>query len=350
MAKFNFILTADYEVFGNGSGDVRTCMIAPTQKLLDICDAAGAKITLFVDVCELWAFQEVEKSSQWDMGYSPYNLIVEQILDAKRRGHDVQLHFHPQWLDYTYLGENKWNLNHEKWRLPSLSESEIDELFRRGKKTLEDLILPIRPNYKCNVFRAGGWCIQPETMVLKAMRKHGFNIESSVAAGAYNPNENSFYDFRDTPDLPYWKISESVTQPAKGDIFEIPIYTAQVPAQKSVLFLANRLAKKVPLKPENCTGFAEGSKQKSKLKKVAEMLNAHRKMFNFTDATTAAEMKWFTKNAMAKYAHFPDVIPIVIIGHPKTFGNANELKEFLFWATDFEEINFTDYNSYLDER
>ncbi len=350
MAKFNFILTADYEVFGNGSGDVRTCMIAPTKKLLDICDAAGAKVTLFVDVCELWAFLQVEKAGHWDMSYSAYDLIVAQILDAIKRGHDVQLHFHPQWLDYTYLGEGKWNLNHEKWRLPNLSENEIDELFKRGKNTLEELILPIRTNYKCNVFRAGGWCIQPEEMILKAMRKHGFNIESSVAAGVYNPNEKSFFDFRNTPDLPYWKISESVTTAAKGDIFEIPIYTAQVPWQKTAMFLAKRFSKKVPLKPQGCVGYAETSAKKSKWQKGLELLKADRKMFNFTDATTAAEMKWFAKNAMAKYAHFPDVIPIVMIGHPKTFGNANELKEFLFWATDFEEINFTDYNSYLDER
>ena len=349
MGKFKFIITADYEVFGNGSGDVRTCMIEPTNKLLNICDDVGAKVTLFVDVCELWAFQEVEESGRWDFDFSPYKLITEQLLDAKKRGHDVQLHFHPQWLDYTYLGSGKWNLNHKKWRLPTLKESEIDDLFIRGKKTLEDLILPIHSNYKCNVFRAGGWCIQPEELVLKAMRKYGFNIESSVAPGVFNTNEKSFFDFRTAPDIPAWYIHESVTQPTDGDILEVPIFTAEMPTHKSVVFLAKRLAKNIPLKPDGCTGFAENTQQKSKIKKLVAVLSTQRKMYNFSDATTAAEMKWFAKNAMEKYQEVNQVIPVVIIGHPKTFGNANELKEFLFWASSKEDINFTDYNSYIDE-
>ena len=58
MGKLRFILTADYEVFGNGSGCVKKCMIDPTEKMLSICDDYCAKLTLFVDVCEYWAFKK----------------------------------------------------------------------------------------------------------------------------------------------------------------------------------------------------------------------------------------------------------------------------------------------------
>ena len=64
MGKLKLILTADYEVFGNGSGCVKKCMVEPTIRMLDICDKYGAKLTLFVDVCEYWAFKKKLPNNQ----------------------------------------------------------------------------------------------------------------------------------------------------------------------------------------------------------------------------------------------------------------------------------------------
>ena len=70
-------------------------------------------------------------------------------------------------------------------------------------------------------------------------------------------------------------------------------------------------------------------------------------MFNFSDATTAEEMTWFIEKAREKYKSDEAIIPLVMIGHPKTFANEKELKEFLFWASNQSDIGFTDYNTYL---
>ena len=56
MAAFKLIISADHEIFGNGSGDVMHCMVNQTNKLKEIADKFGAKITLFTDVCEYWVF------------------------------------------------------------------------------------------------------------------------------------------------------------------------------------------------------------------------------------------------------------------------------------------------------
>ncbi len=349
MNKFNLIITADYEVFGNGSGDVMTCMINPTRNLLEICNSTSAKLTIFMDVCELWAFEEVEKNGQWDLGYSPSNQIKTQLKEAIKNGHDVQLHFHPQWLDYEYQGKGNWKLNHDKWRLPSLSEKEIDLLFTKGKTTLEELLQPIKDDYVCNVFRAGGWCIQPEEHILEAMRKHGFKIESSVAQGAANEQEDRFFDFTSAPDLPYWNVDSKVTVAAEGSILEVPIFTAEMDGVKRSSFLAKRLKRNIAFKPAGCSGFAESAKRKSKLAKVADLLKTQKNMFNFSDATTTEEMQWFIEKAREKYQTHEGSIPLVMIGHPKTFANEKELKEFLFWANQQKDISFTDYNSYLNE-
>jgi hypothetical protein len=349
VAKFSIIITADYEVFGNGSGSVERCMIAPTQNLLDACNQVNAKLTLFTDVCELWAFEEVEKNGQWDLDYSPSTLIKDQLKKAIQQGHDVQLHFHPQWLDYSYLGNGQWKLNHDKWRLPSLSNEDISGLFKKGKQTLEDLLTPIRPSYVCNVFRAGGWCIQPEEHILEAMKEHGFRIESSVAPGMKNEQLDRFFDFEFAPDLSYWIMDEHLLKPSKGDLVEIPIFTAEVSKLKRAQFLKNRAVRKIPFKPEGCTGFAETTAKTSKVEKLKKVFNEGRAMFNFSDAVCKEEMIYMVKSARKKYADTQQNIPLVMIGHPKTFGNENELKEFLFWAANQNDISFTDYNSFLNE-
>ena len=110
MTKLNLILTADYEVYGNGSGSVPNCLIKPTEDLIEVCNAFNVPVTFFVDVCELWAFEEVEKNGMWDMDFSPSGLIKNQLSNAVSKGHDVQLHFHPQWLDYEYLKNGNWKL------------------------------------------------------------------------------------------------------------------------------------------------------------------------------------------------------------------------------------------------
>ena len=89
------ILTLDYEIFGNGAGDVRRDVIEPTNRILDICDRHDARLTIMFEVAEYWAFQQYDRQLQEHLGYSPCSQMKAQVLDAIRRGHDVQLHLHP---------------------------------------------------------------------------------------------------------------------------------------------------------------------------------------------------------------------------------------------------------------
>ena len=58
MGELKFHMTLDYEVWGNGKGNVLSCMIDPTNRLLNIADRFKIKTTIFVDVCEYWAFKQ----------------------------------------------------------------------------------------------------------------------------------------------------------------------------------------------------------------------------------------------------------------------------------------------------
>ena len=146
-----------------------------------------------------------------------------------------------------------------------------------------------------------------------------------------------------------WKINQNVLLKEDGGLIEIPIFTCEISGFRKGLFLIERFRKNLRLKPSNCAGHAMSSLQKSKFKKTYEILKAGFRMFNFSDATTASEMKWFARKALKKYEKEQGSVPIVMIGHPKTFANAMELKEFLFWCSQKSNISFTTYKEYINE-
>ena len=335
MGSLNFILTADYELFGDGSGCIKKCMIDPAEKMLSICDKYFAKLTLFVDVCEYWAFKEAANKNLFDNEEFPHVLIEQQLQDAVRRGHDVQLHFHPQWLDAEYI-DGKWKLNNDFWRLPSVENHPkwtLIKLFKEGKATLENIIKPIDPDYKCNIFRAGAWCIQDELKVLEAMRENHFIIDSTVAPNMLFDNGLTYYDFRNAPKKHSWNIKDNVIkEDSFASIKEVPIFTTEVLWFTILYFKFLKVLKTLPFKSSECVSASVNTGSRYSLKGLFK--NQYR-MFNFCDATSFRELKYFTKKANLAFEKLLDTedVPVVIIGHPKTFGNEIEFERFLNWAT-----------------
>lgn len=339
MATFKLIISADHEIFGNGSGDVNHCMVKPTKKLQEIADKYGAKITLFTDVCEYWVFEK--EKPDWA------NAIKSQWVDFIKNGHDVQLHLHPQWLNYKY--QNEFIVDNSLWRLPNVKNSNNDfkltifQLLEKGKITLESSLLETNQNYSCNTFRAGGWCIQPEQEILEALIALNFKIDSTVAPGNSNPNPHSWFNFENAPNLPFWFVKDSVLKKESNGILEMPITTIKPDFFTNLYLLIEKVLQKHPKKPENCIGKA-GLGKKSKISKIIEALKPSPKMLNFSDATTAKEMIYIAKKYIQKFDSQKGDIPLVMIGHPKTFGNYEAFDEFLKWASSNPKIEFSLYS------
>src|SRR5438552_5548626 len=93
-------LTHDWELRGDGSGDIEQIQFAPLRKLLEIYRKHNARTTLLPDVMQQLRFRQLEGkypklkplADSWD----------EHVREAFRHGHDVQLHLHPQWLSAEY--------------------------------------------------------------------------------------------------------------------------------------------------------------------------------------------------------------------------------------------------------
>lgn len=352
MAEVGLIFTTDYEIFGNGSGSVEKCMIAPTDRMATMLEKYGATLTLFVDVCEYWAFEKEYEKGLLKQDWA--GMIRAQLQDLARRGHNVQLHFHPQWIDYSFDG-NTWSLNYDLWRLGRLKyenaenpEQGLKHLFAKGKKTLEDIVKPVDPDYRCHIFRAGAWSMQPEADALRAMIENGFDIDSTVAPGLAFQDDFTFYDFRKSPESGSWGISDNLTiEDTEGAILEIPIFTTEISLIDKAKFLGLKKSRKVAMKPEGCSGISLATQGKGKLSKVMELVSEKRKMFTFGDGICAEEMIFYTERAIKKCERLgSSKLPLVAISHPKTFANEDEFDKFLQWCETKAQVTFAGFDEF----
>ena len=225
----NLALTFDYELFGDGSGDVIQHMIEPTEAILGICEQHGIKTTIFFEVLEYLKIKE-EWGKGNSMGYkrNPVQAIEKQVQQAALSGHDIQLHLHPQWVQAEWTGTH-WELDMDNWRLGDFSAEgwTIEKLLRESKQALEELVRQAVPDYECTILRAGAFNIMPSEAVWQAMKNVGLKADSSVYPGGYKSGSLSRYDYCSvSEEKDYWWGAEEDLR-KKGDtkeIMEIPVF------------------------------------------------------------------------------------------------------------------------------
>jgi len=220
----NIILTFDYELFfGIKSGTVEKTLIVPTNLLLEAMDKNGQKGIFFVD----WQTLKYLKEANTERTLSDYMLIVAQLQDIVRRGHRIELHIHPHWVDAKYNGDGTWDFtDYSHYSLYSFSQEEITSMFREGTQTLNSIARVVEPSYRVIAFRAGGWTVQPFNMLREGFKEAGIKIDSSVAIGAYRESPFFKYDFREvkTTCMSAYMFENDVTVEHKnGNFFEVPI-------------------------------------------------------------------------------------------------------------------------------
>lgn len=219
--NIGLVLTNDWEVFGDGSGDYFNLQYKPLRSLLEVFKEHTAKLTVMAEVGQQWAHQRIAAQEPW-----AHDIVVSwesMLQDTIRQGHDVQLHFHPQWLQAKYA-DNRWHVNLEEWAIGALPAARLDEVLREAKRYLEGLLQPVRRDYACIAFRAGAYCIEPSTQVIQQLLRAGMVCDTSVVKGLYNP---MFYDYRDACShvLP-WLTSEVDVKYSKrgtGGLLEMPL-------------------------------------------------------------------------------------------------------------------------------
>ena len=355
----NIIITVDYEIFGDGTGDVRDNLIRPMEKIQSLCNRFGVKLTIFFDICEYWAFKRAEEQNLLNhLGYSPSTLMKNQIKQLINDGHDVQLHIHPQWLE-AYYDKNKWQLNFDKFRIADLPFNEMRELLVKAKYDLEEMIKPFTPQYECIVFRAGAFSIQPSEVLIRALNETGILIDSSVVKGLTRFDEPFRVDFSKAYSSfrPWWvkkDILKNVTKD-KGEILEVPIYTKETKRFWHFLLLKIQLwtgikkdiQRMYPKEYSLSWKLSLGDKLSiGYLKHLFENMAV---MWDFCELTNR-EMIVLLKEAIKKRnKQNISYLPLVMIGHPKFYDNHKNFEAFLRYASEhFVKKGIVSFGTFCD--
>lgn len=217
--------TVDYEIYlGRNLLSIDEVLFEPTRKLLDVWAEHDVRATFFPDVCSVWRHREFELNDYADA-------FEAQMRKAFDSGHDVQLHLHPEWLEAERQG-GQWTFKGGTHALHDLGFSSSDpgnasSVIRRGKSYLEQLLTPIDPTYRCIAFRAGGWILQPEGPLARALLAEDIRCDATVIPGMVLARTDYSVDFRRVPDKPNWFIDPDKglghDSDRTGDLLEISI-------------------------------------------------------------------------------------------------------------------------------
>jgi hypothetical protein len=355
---FHLVITCDYELPGGGRGDVRRQMIEPTTKLLEVCEQHAAKLTIMVEMAELWAFAKPENARfKEHLGYDPVPLIRQQLREAVQRGHDVQLHLHPQWIHARWQ-TSCWALDYSHYQLTDFENNEMVSLLRHGKEDLETMLRPYEADYKCVGFRAGHWNTQPSHQYLAALRDAGLRSDTSVFKWGYRADGGAVFDYRRAFSnvLAWHARMDDINQPTpEPTVLEVPIATESVRYFRMLtprrLWLSRRFlredreisaaiqkAKNVQARPRGLT------------MRLGQFLRQYPRKLDFCKLT-AGEMQSSIESLINQCRDYPNSlpIPVVMIGHSKELRKPADLGVVLgAMAKQFAgKVLFSTYRDFL---
>jgi hypothetical protein len=200
--RIHLALTDDWELRGNGSGDIEQIQFRAMRKLVDLYDSHGVTSTFNAEVMQQLTFRKLQNAHShlkplagaWD----------EHVRMAYTRGHDIELHIHPQWSNFTFEN-NRWKLAGD-WSLLNYDLEASYAMLSASKSYLEQLLKPLDPNYRCLSFRSGSSAIAPSTFVLRQLAELGIVFDMSLIQGlrVHTRNLQLDYTLCDEGFLPFY--------------------------------------------------------------------------------------------------------------------------------------------------
>ena len=344
MARVAIVTTIDYELFGDGSGVVLREQIIPTAHLANIYDLYGAKLTIMF---EYGQFRAYKKFSKYNSRFLEDNKKIEaQLIDLFKKGHDIQLHYHPQW-HYAKYNKNtqKIEVNLDYVDMSSLPEDELRDVLKEGKVFLEELLTPYNSNYKCVAFRAGSWAVKDEKKLLEALKSAGFMADSSVVPNVKFKSCKVNFEYSNCPSqYHYWYCKDSLSKAQDGDFLEFPNYTL-----KSKFAFLKYFNPKGLLSKKITSHFYRvkiSEKNYSKLSKIKKIIDRDYYMadINTMSYKTLIDMveEVINSNSSKK------IIPLIFIGHPKVSYGIDDMHLFFEHFKNSKDVEYWGFQESID--
>lgn len=200
--QIRLALTDDWELRGNGSGDIEQIQFRALRELVDLYDSHGVKSTFNAEVMQQLTFRKLQDTypqlkplaDSWD----------EHVRMAYSRGHDIQLHIHPQWSKYRFEN-NQWTLSGD-WSLLNYQPEASYAMLSAAKEYLEELLKPLNSDYRCVSFRSGSSAIAPSPFVLGQLAQLGIAFDMSIIQGLRVNTRNLQLDYTNCDEgfLPFY--------------------------------------------------------------------------------------------------------------------------------------------------
>ena len=305
-------------------------MVDPTEWMARTCERFGMPLTVFFEVEEYLAFERERESLIESWAYDPAAEIRKQAGDLIRRGHDLQLHLHPEWVGAIFPRE-QWILRPEKRTVDSLyvTPEEVSKYIGDRKSVIDGLYKAAGTKKRVTAFRAGAFCAQPGKMLLRALAENGIVIDSSLVKGMVRWDEQVQLDFSGVPEnRKHWTISEDVArEDSLGRVTEIPIYS----------LMGRRIQQ---LTPRRLLAKFSGNVPKDKQREMVKQLGIGRTpmsalrflrqrfpiKLDFHNMSAAQMLRWIRQ---APSAPEGDLDVIVLIGHSKEHRDDGNFERFL---------------------
>jgi len=340
--KKQLLLTFDYELFlGPKSGQASSCLLNPTNALLNIMRPHGVKAIFFVDTAYLYTLEKYSK--QYENCKNDLRIVSDQIQNIVREGHYVFPHIHPHWLDAKYLPDiHEFVLKDvRRYRFHSLDKQDRQLLFGESMRIISNIIHPEFPEYKINGYRAGGWSIQPFEDIKPFFKSFGIEYDFSVMRGAYQFSNAQYFDFSDSPAKPIYNFSDDVVKENKGG--EFTQLSSSVIKLSPYIKMGDRILQKVLFKFVNDHTYGKGVGQQPKaLRDLSPRSLKGHPSKDRSHEPVAVELLSVVK--LQNYLNFfREENYMHFVSHPKMVSNHN-----LSMLDQFLKIVFHDYSIETD--
>lgn len=226
LFQMNTYITFDYELFlGTETGTVESCLLEPVRKFVSLSEEFGGQVKFVFFVDSLYLLKLREYSIESTELQQDYDGIVRQLRNLTDKGHDVQLHLHPQWFYSTYDYQSKrWLLDFEHYKLSDCSLDDVETMLHDSICLLEEIV-----GYKPTAFRAGGYSYPNEQRYIKLFEKYNILQDSSVRVGASAEGKYQTYDYTEVRSFSSYRFSDDIVKENNLGIFtEFPITVIQI--------------------------------------------------------------------------------------------------------------------------
>nr|MDQ3936435.1 hypothetical protein [Actinomycetota bacterium] len=224
------VLADDWELRGDGSGDMRALQFATLRRITEIYERNGLRGSFNAEVMQQLAHRRLagehpelgELAAEWE----------DVVRGAHSRGHDFQLHVHPQWSRARYE-DGRWSLD-ASWSMLDYPGDEVRSILREARDYLQSLLRAVNPSYRCVSYRSGSWALAPSEHTLPALAELGIVVDISMAEGLHYESPRLRIDYRgiDESFLPYYPRMDDARRvsPTPEPIVCMPTHSFRRPA------------------------------------------------------------------------------------------------------------------------